>query len=201
MSIDREQFDVINQKHGGYASWAVWAAPETLRPKSNIGDLSIFDLAANPATLAALNPGVVMVGLNISGPLIAEPFRNFHSPKPYAHDFKIRYTFSGSPFYGAYMTDIIKTVEAVSSTALRGRLRSEPSLIGPNIAKFRVELHDLRSQRPTILAFGSDAYDLLAKNLLEDEFSVLIQVTHYSHWKGKEEYREEVMAQISRAQV
>ena len=48
--INREQFELIGQKHGGYASWAVWAAASE-KPKSNVGNLSIFDVAANPARL------------------------------------------------------------------------------------------------------------------------------------------------------
>ena len=60
--IDRERFDLIKRKHGSYASWAVWAPP-TLGPKSNMGDLSIFDIDAHPETLRALNSDVVMVGL------------------------------------------------------------------------------------------------------------------------------------------
>jgi hypothetical protein len=87
--IDREQFELIGQKHGSYASWAVWAAP-TRGPKSNIGDLRPLDPAANPATLQLLKNDIVMVGLNISRSF-AERFRNFHDPRPIANDFKIRH--------------------------------------------------------------------------------------------------------------
>lgn len=192
--IDAERFELIRRKHGGCASWAVWA-PATGGPKSNIGDLSIFDIAANPATLGVLNSGVVMVGLNISRSF-RDPFRNFHDPSPKANDFKLRFAFIGTPYYGAYMTDIIKNVEMVKSTDLRNYLRARPSLIRSNVAMFREELRDLRCQRPTILAFGLAAYGHLAKNLLPDEYGALIRLTHYSHQIGKERYRETVLAQI-----
>ena len=47
-----------------------------------------------------------------------------------------------------------------------------------------------------ILAFGSAAHALLAKNLHQTEYSSLILLTHYSHQIGKESYREKVLAQI-----
>lgn len=45
--MDRETFEVIKRKHGGYASWAIWA-DATGTPKSNIGDLSVLDPDENP---------------------------------------------------------------------------------------------------------------------------------------------------------
>jgi hypothetical protein len=104
--IDPEQFELIGQKHGGYASWAVWAAAAR-GPKSNIGDLSIFDVAATPTTLQVLKNDIIMVGLNTSRSF-TERFRNFHDPSAWGNDFKIRFAFTNTEYYGAYMTDIIK---------------------------------------------------------------------------------------------
>ncbi len=39
--MDVQQFEVIKQKHGSYASWAVWADPSE-RPKSNMGETSVI---------------------------------------------------------------------------------------------------------------------------------------------------------------
>jgi hypothetical protein len=58
--IDPEQFELIGRKHGSYASWAVWASARR-GPKSNIGDLSILDIAAAPATLQLLKNDTIMV--------------------------------------------------------------------------------------------------------------------------------------------
>ena len=108
--IGTQQFEAIKRKHGAYASWAVWVDAGA-KPKSNMGDISHFE---NDGVLALLKNDVAMVGLNISRPC-AEPFRNFHDPHPSANDFKIRYAFKDSAFYGAYMTDIIKLHEDVVS--------------------------------------------------------------------------------------
>ena len=40
--IDRNLFDRIKRRHGGYASWAVWAHASD-KPKSNIGDMRILE--------------------------------------------------------------------------------------------------------------------------------------------------------------
>lgn len=111
--MDRATFERIKRKHGGHASWAVWAEPEGT-PRSNVGDLSVLDPARNPALLGNLRNDVVMLGLNISRPF-TEAFRNFHNPNRGGRDFKIRHAFSGTPFYGAYMTDIIKDIVMVDS--------------------------------------------------------------------------------------
>lgn len=196
--IDLETFNLVKHKHGGYASWAVWASP-TRGPKSDVGDLRIFDLAANPTTLETLNNNVVMVGLNISRPFtpFTEPFRNFHDSNPNAQDFKIRHAFAGTPYYGAYMTDVIKNTAMGKSSNLRNHLRKHPELAHSNISTFREELRDLRCQRPTILAFGADAHSLLAASLLAGEYASLIRLTHYSHRIGKQDYRAAVLAQIA----
>ena len=100
--IDRERFELIKARHGGYASWAVWADAED-KPKSRIADLSVLDPDQNPRLLASLRPDAIMVGLNISRSF-SELFRNFHDPNPRANDFKLRYAFHSTPFYGAYLT-------------------------------------------------------------------------------------------------
>lgn len=192
--IDRERFELIKRKHGGYASWAVWA-PATHRPKSNIDDLSIFDIDINPTTLSDLQGNVVMVGLNISRSF-GESFRNFHDRNSSANDFKIRYAFTGTVYYGAYMTDAIKNVRTVTSAGLQEYLRVHPEAISASFALLREELRDLGCKRPTILAFGSAAYTLLTKDLVPQEYSVLIRLTHYSQRIGKEKYKKTVMRQI-----
>jgi len=192
--IDRERFDLIRRAHGSYASWAVWAPP-TLGAKSNTGDLSILDVESNPAILSVLNGGVIMVGLNISR-TFAEPLRNFHDSDPKANDFKLRYAFTGTPYYGAYMTDIIKDFPMVDSGELLRHLRADPSLTQANVAMLRQELRDLGCPRPTILAFGHAAYSLLGDQLSPDEYASLFRLTHYSHRIGKERYRKTVLAQV-----
>jgi hypothetical protein len=196
--INLARYELIKKKHGNYASWAIWSPPGK-RPKSKTGDMSIFDMDKNSDLLASLNPNTVMVALNFSRPVEPEMFRNFHDASPWANDFKIRYAFDGTPYYGAYMTDVIKNLPEVKSKKVMGYLRADPSLIQRNIAILRDEIKDLGVSEPAILAFGKDTHDLLARHLRADEYKVLVGVTHYSHQIGKERYRETVMMQIQQA--
>ena len=88
--------------------------------KSNIGcTLSVLEPDRNPTLLQTLRNDVVTVGLNLSRP-VSVPFANFHDPRPQGQDYKIRFAFSGTPYYGAYMTDIIKGVVLRKVSGLRG---------------------------------------------------------------------------------
>lgn len=196
--IERERFNRIRQDHGCHGSWAVWALSSG-RPKSEVGNLEVLDERLNPTLLETLNPGVVMVGLNLghgSADKPDKPFRNFHSLNPSAHDFKIRHAFSGTDFWGAYMTDVIKDVVEPVSGKLIAWLRHNPQVIADNIKTFRTELSDLGHHRPVILAFGGAVYDLLGANLGTDDYSRLVRLTHYSYRIRKEKYRDEVHLQL-----
>jgi hypothetical protein len=172
--IDRSQFELIRERHGHYASWAIWAAASD-KPKSNVGDLSVLDPDLNPELLQTLRTDVIMVGLNISRPL-AEPFRN-------------------------YMTDIIKNVEIVTSTKLCAHLKAFPALIQSNVETFLNELRDLNATKPTVLAFGGDAYQLIVDYVPLDTYGPLTRVTHYSHQISKEKYRDTILAQIAASET
>ena len=194
--ISIEIFETIKQKYGDVASWAVWEEVGE-KPKSNMGHLNIFDFQKNPTLLEVLKNNVVMVGLNFSRPVFStEPFKNFHDLNPRANDFKIRYAFRGTEFYGAYMTDVIKNLEMKDSHDVKTRLKRNSNLIQENISMLREELSDLHANKPILLAFGVDAYNLLNNNLRKDEYSKLIKLTHYSHQISKENYKKEVFGQI-----
>lgn len=195
--IERSQFELIRERHGGYASWAVWATADG-SPKSNIGDLSVLDPESNPSLLSTIHHDAVMVGLNISRPL-REPFRNFHDPRPQAQDFKIRYAFEHTRWWGAYMTDVIKGVEAVKSADLRRLLTTE--LIQRNVDAFLEELRDIGSRKPVLLAFGAQAHQIVASHVPARSYRRLVRLTHYSHYVGKEKYRDTVLSQLDKAGV
>jgi len=189
--IDIQQFENIKQKHGSYASWAVWANASEKRPKSNMGDLSAFDDAR---VLSLLKNDVVMVGLNFSVLVdVPKPFFNFHGKGGGA--FKIRYAFKDSPYYGAYMTDIIKLHQEVDAKKMMQHLKAHPDDAPRSVDKFREELRDLRATAPIILAFGNDTYKLL-RNLDKSEYRKLIRLTHYSCRISKEKYKEDVLKAI-----
>jgi hypothetical protein len=197
--ISKELYKKIRTKYGDVASWAVWEEPGA-KPKSNMGHLNIFDLQKNPSLLGTLNNNVVMIGLNFSRPLErSEPFKNFHDLNPYANDFKIRYAFRDTEFYGAYMTDIIKNMAMKVSHNVRTYLRNYPSIVQENISLFRYELSEVEANQPILLAFGSYVFNLLHENLQKKEYSMLIKLTHYSHQISKEKYKDKVLSQINDA--
>jgi hypothetical protein len=195
--MELSQFEAIRRAHGGYASWAVWAAPST-GAKSNIGELSVLDPAVNPLLLTEIKTDVVMVGLNISRTFV-EPFRNFHDQSRHAQDYKLRFGFSNTPYYGAYMTDVIKNTPQVDSALLMRHLSQHLALVADNFALFLQELNDLGASNPLILAFGRDAHGLLARHLPRRAYSRLVKVTHYSHRIAKEAYRSLVRDEVARA--
>ena len=40
--ISRNKFEEVKEKYGFWGSWALWVSPDKT-PKSNVGDLSIFE--------------------------------------------------------------------------------------------------------------------------------------------------------------
>jgi len=183
----------IKEKHGKYGSWAIWTGLFD-RPKSGLGDLSVFD---SETITSLIRPSVIMVGLNLSRFYPEEPYRNFHDPSPHAQDYKIRHAFLGTEYYGAYMTDIIKGVVEVDSKNIPRHLKENPGVLAESLEIFRQELRDLAAAAPLILAFGRMAYDILKENLSFTEYGKLVRLTHYSHQISKEKYREKVLFEIA----
>ncbi|SEA16719.1 hypothetical protein SAMN05660420_01452 [Desulfuromusa kysingii] len=194
ITVDRKKFELIKSKYGDCSSWAVWDEASD-RPKSNVGNLEILDPDKNDQLLGLLNPNVVMVGLNISGP-IRIPLGNFHSSSSSAQDYKIRYAFQDTPFWGAYMTDIIKDFEDKISGNVRSYLKKNPSFVSENIQIFHQELRDLEVKTPLIIAFGDLTYEILTDNLSSSHN--IKKVTHCSYYTiGKEKYRDDVSLKLS----
>lgn len=187
--ITKERFIEIADKYGEFASWAVWVN-EDIKPKSNIGDISIFDLDKNPNLLETLNPNVVMVGLNFSRTIERKPFVNFHDNRPQGQDYKIRYAFRDTEYYGAYMTDIIKDFEEEISGNVLSYLKSNKEFELNNVRLFEQEIKDLKCVEPLIIAFGNITYNLLNKHF--SETYNIKKVMHYSHQISKKNYRASV---------
>ena len=105
-------------------------------------------------------------------------------------DFKIRYALRGSPFWGAYMTDIIKDFDQKVSGKVWSYLRKDKQFEIENAELFREEVNDVANHNPTIIAFGEVAYRILMRNF-RDDYEIL-KIPHYSMYCSKEKYREEV---------
>ena len=185
--ITKEKFYSIKEKYGRVASWANWAH-EDKEPKSNMGDLTVLDPEINKNLLSELNPNVVLVALNFSENVDHKPFENFHAGGKF-QDYKTRYAIRDSPAWGGYMTDIIKNYPEKESDRLVEYLKTDKAIEQSNIESFRQELRDIGVEKPKLVAFGNDVYDILKRNLLEFE---IVKIPHYAHFISKEKYREQV---------
>jgi hypothetical protein len=183
LKVSPEKYEFIEEKYGNVASWAVW--------KDGVGK---SNMEFEKPDLSILNPNVVLVGLNISKP-IEKSFANFHSDSPHANDYKLRYALKGTPFWGAYMTDIIKDFEEKVSGNLMKYLKNNKDFEKKHIAAFEQELIDIGSDKPILIALGNDSYTILKRNL-GDKYRIY-KVTHYSHRPNtKEKLRTEVESLI-----
>jgi hypothetical protein len=192
--MTRSTFETIKQKHGRYASWAVWG-PNGATPKSGMADMSVFE---TDAVVNVLKPNVVMLALNFSKMVEqSQPFHNFHVAKN-AQDYKIRYAFTDTEYYGAYMTDIIKDLAEMDCSKATKHLDAHPELLAKSLRIFREEMKDLGNERPVILAFGNDAYRIAHTHLRPEEYSLLVKLTHYSDYRlNKEAYKKRVFEEIA----
>jgi hypothetical protein len=195
--VDRETFDRIKEKHGLHASWAVWSEPGE-KPKSNMGVFPVLDPDQNTALLGTLRSEVVMLGLNLS---TGQPssLGNFHPARSRGNDYKIRFAFTGTPYYGAYMTDIIKGVVCKKAGDLMHYLRAHPDVVADSVKCLLEEFDDLKSEPPTVIAFGDDTHQLAADHLPANRYSRLVRVTHFSDYRSQEHYRELVLGQLATA--
>ena len=186
--INKELFTDIAKHYGHYASWAVWVN-EGQNPKSNIGELSIFNIETNPLLLDTIKTNIIMVGLNISRP-IEFTFGNFHDKRSQSQDFKIRYAFKDTIAWGAYMTDIIKGFEHLISGTVASYLKKNQEFELKNIDLFKRELKHIQAVNPILIAIGNDSFNILDR-YFNKEFQI-IKVPHYSMHISKENYRKRI---------
>ena len=186
LTIKMLTIDEIKKTYGHLASFAIWKKiDKTQKVKFGVGDISHFD----ELTESDINRNIILVGLNLSGKgYINNPFQNFHSHNPYAHDFKIRFAIEDTIFSGAYMTDIIKDYEEVMSSNVKKYLRANPEIKQQNIDLFKKEIEHIGSINPIIIAFGNDCFEILSK--LKNEYTIF-KVPHYSSRIKKEDLKDE----------
>ena len=130
--------------------------------------------------------------MNFSFPrVVKKAFSNFHSCNPRAQDYKIRYAVKDTPFWGAYMTDIIKDFPEKESNNVMKYLKATPSFEKEQISSFEQELKDIGSIDPLLICFGHAAYNILNKNLGE-KYNIR-KVTHYAHFISAPKLRDEFL--------
>ena len=208
--LDKTIYRLMKRKYSDVGSWAVW--DEQLdKLKSNMGNMA---WAKDEEKLCSeLNPNFVFVGLNKSkrpkeksedeNSNAKIPWKNFHSGYSGGNSFKLRYALKGTPFWGAYMTDIIKVVRDndsnkfvpainTNSEEMLAAIKKDITILERNIKKFKEEI-SLLGGNPVIVALGDKAHKLLKS--LEGKYKIE-KLPHYSpRWKNipKEEYREIVL--------
>ena len=198
MSISRQRFDQARQLWGSYSSWAIWRTINVeQKPKADIGHLTVLDPDDNPSLLDQLKPDVVMLGLNAaSRPIGSEPWSNFHDPRPMATDFKIRFAFEGTPYWGAYMTDVLVGLHETDSQKVAAYINANRGDVARQIGRLEQELHDIGAANPLLIAFGADAHRTL-RDHLGSKYE-LVKVPHYAHRINKESYRAAVIDALAK---
>lgn len=172
--MNLETYNIIKEKYGNISSWAIWEIYKDNRNKNKMDNID-FLINPTPSFLNILNPNIVLVGLNISEK-IERTFGNFHPIKTSAQDYKTRFALHDTMFWGAYMTDIIKSYEEkISGNLIINKLFEQE-----NIRLFEQELLDIGSKNPIIIAFGNDSYKILKRNL-KDKYKIY-KVPHYSSY-------------------
>jgi hypothetical protein len=89
-----------------------------------------------------------MLGLNLSR-LAPPPLGHFHDQSPAGQGFKIRIAFADSPYYGEYMTDLIKDIVMLASGGLIRKVVANMSLVSQNVEGLLKEFSDLPSTEGT----------------------------------------------------
>ena len=194
--INQNIYNELKKRYGKVSSWTIWSQPIDNRPKSNMGSLDVFD---DPDLMNKLNTRFVFVGLNGSGKHDEfydpnKPWHNFHSDNPRGNDFKLRYALNATPFWGSYITDIIKDYEEVDSGKVVKYTKEHPEIMRKNIQTFKDELR-LLGGNPVIIALGNASFKLL-KNHLAGDYNIY-KIKHYAAYISKENYRKELLETLS----
>ena len=187
--IDKDTYEKMKRFSDAGGSWAIWSMPEKGEmPKARTGCLSIFD----DKVWEELNRDYVFIGFNqschksqVEG---GDLWRNFHSlDNRRQNDFKLRYALHGTKFWGAYLTDAIKRVRE----NVAANVRLSPEQIRENMDKLQEEL-DALGGRPTLIAMGNDAYNVVCGHFATKGYNV-VKIKHYACRIGKENYRDVVL--------
>ena len=196
--VTKNTYAVMKKKYGKFSSWAVWERAVGT-PSSNTGSMNWVNEAG---LLRILDTGFVFVGLNVSNTRgtqkggFKEDWKNFHRDYSFQKDYKLRFALQGTPYWGSYLTDVIKEHVEGDSGKVMKYLRKHPEVVKRNVRRLAEELSCL-GKRPVLVAIGVDAYDILRKNLGKDGKYQIVRIPHYAGWGGQEEYRERVLTALA----
>jgi hypothetical protein len=97
------------------------------------------------------------------------------------------------------MTDIIKGVVMLKAGNLMRYLAANQHVVAKSVECLLEEFDDLKSESPTVIAFGGSAHLLAAKHLPANRYSRLVRVTHYADSISQTAYRERVLSELGPA--
>lgn len=205
--------------YGQCSSWAVWrqGSAEHIRFQPAPTTAPDFWLNAAVKQLAGvasqqdldtlgwqLNPNVVLVALNFAERDAATkeatkalPYHAFHEETTLTSDHRLRDACCGTTLWGGYLTDLVKfngtTLEPLrdsNAAAVQRRLRCKDYLEN-QVRGLSVELRQLGSHNPVVVALGNAVYAALAApsslELLRTELGAgtrVVKLTHYSRAAG-----------------
>lgn len=194
--IDKKNYYLLKERFGSVSSWAIWALPGK-KPKSNTGDMSVFEDESK--LFEQLNTRYVFVGLNASE---VENKNNvawscFHSTSSYQNDFKLRFALMETEYWGAYITDIIKNFPKTDSGDVKKEIKKNPSLLENNIKVFMDEI-SLIGENPILVAIGDQSYKYLQELKKLGYNNTILKIPHYAKPISKENYRKEVIEKLGK---
>jgi hypothetical protein len=76
-------------------------------------------------------------------------------------------------------------------------LAANQQCVDKNIGCLLEEFCDLKSEPPTVIAFGGNAHQLAFKHLPKDRYSRLVHVTHFATFISQKDYRERVLRELA----
>lgn len=154
--------------------------------------MSVFE---DPNLIGNFKTDFVFLGLNQAEHIRKDGYKgswaNFHSDDNIRqNDFKLRYALKDTPYWGSYMTDVIKSHFDTNSENVKKDIAEDKIVVEEHIEILKKEL-DILGGKPVLVALGGYVYDLLTK-YLKGEYKI-VKVYHYSHRINKEKYREHLL--------
>ncbi|EHN58165.1 hypothetical protein [Oenococcus kitaharae] len=188
-----------------YGSWALYDVSQDAWDNKTIKtkDVSFEPFAKqleDPTVRAKkLNTKVILLGLNwASRGSVPVPWGNFHDLSSRSRDYKIAYIVKGTPYEGAYMTDLYKDHSDTKSDKVAKYFNSAEGAeaLKKSISGFQEELDIL--QPTEIICFGGAVFTnlnkLVDKHLLylDPNKTKIRKTCHYSTARSIDEFKKDL---------
>ena len=176
-----DNWDMLTEKYGGYASWGIWSQKNSQR--TNVGPIyKNKDLLHSKYVLIALNPSKDLYTAIQTGE--RKPWANFHGGGGGGgnNDSKLKYAINDTILKGLYMTDLFKEVALTQDELLR-KVKDNPDEIVPrNIDLLKQELIDVNvDEHTTFILIGGKVQEYWEQYFMSEfNSNPVIRNPHYS---------------------